>query len=188
MNDNRQKSFWEFSIYVYRKNGVADTFLRLQNDHGVDVNMLLYCCWHGITRGVFTNQLFQTVFDYSTSWCNQTVKPLRNVRTWLKQSGCHLSHIDTASCMEFREEIKGIELQAEKIQQTTLESYCKNTSTIDLSPVFQLEAIVNNLKQYFAAADITYHNIPHKYLEIVADASIENLTPEIISEIITSKN
>ena len=43
--------FWDFSLEVYAKEGVADACLRLQDDLGIDVNMLLFCCWAGHSGG-----------------------------------------------------------------------------------------------------------------------------------------
>ena len=37
--------FWDFSLALYRKPGVAAACLRLQDGPGLDVNLLLYACW-----------------------------------------------------------------------------------------------------------------------------------------------
>ncbi len=45
------ESLWDFSVRTYRGEWVSAACLALQDERGVDVNMLLYCCWHGATRG-----------------------------------------------------------------------------------------------------------------------------------------
>ena len=42
--------FWRFSLATYRKPGVADACLALQDGCGVDVNVLLFVTWLG-TQG-----------------------------------------------------------------------------------------------------------------------------------------
>ena len=37
--------FWEYSVQQYARPGVADTCLVLQDEHTLDVNMLLYAAW-----------------------------------------------------------------------------------------------------------------------------------------------
>ncbi|MFB3151067.1 MAG: TIGR02444 family protein, partial [Alphaproteobacteria bacterium] len=38
---------WDFALVVYRRDGVAEACLALQESQGVDVNVLLFCCWLG---------------------------------------------------------------------------------------------------------------------------------------------
>ena len=174
------KSFWDYSIHVYRQHGVADAFLELQNKHGADVNMLLYCCWFGIARGRFNDKVFNAALGFSSAWSTQVVKPLRSARTWLKQTGCQGRLIDSGSCMEFRDKIKGIELHAEKLQQTTIESLGMDVPAIDLSIPAQLDAVVENLKCYFAAAEIDINNIALKNLELIIAVSVEGIESGLI--------
>ena len=39
--------FWDFSLEIYAKPGVAQACLALQDECGADVNLLLFCCWAG---------------------------------------------------------------------------------------------------------------------------------------------
>ena len=38
--------FWRFSLRFYRRRGVADACITLQEQAGVDVNLLLFLLWH----------------------------------------------------------------------------------------------------------------------------------------------
>ena len=40
-------TLWDFSLETYRRPGVEEACLKLQDELGADVNMLFYCCWRG---------------------------------------------------------------------------------------------------------------------------------------------
>jgi uncharacterized protein (TIGR02444 family) len=44
MSDAPQ-NFWNFSLGLYGRPGVAPALLGLQDALGLDVNMLVFCCW-----------------------------------------------------------------------------------------------------------------------------------------------
>src|SRR5262249_40267230 len=48
--DLQTLNFWNFSLKVYGRPGVAAACIALQDGLGLDVNLLLYCCWHGRAR------------------------------------------------------------------------------------------------------------------------------------------
>lgn len=120
--DQEFEIFWDFSVRTYRTAGVADECLFLQNEFGADVNMLLYCCWAAAGFGKFDGELFDQACGLSDEWANNVVRPLRSARTWMKHTGCSLDAMSADDCMRLREEIKKLELGAEKLQQHTLGS------------------------------------------------------------------
>ena len=180
-------SFWEYSNTVYRIEGVAQACLNLQNDHALDVNMVLFCCWHGIQYGLISKELFNQCLSFSHNWSDNAVKPLRHVRTWLKRSGCNNDDINTEDCMSFRDNIKTIELKAEKLQQITLESYCPKNAENDLSIYEKTEAAGNNLRNYLITEDIEINDPVIQNLEIIFRASIkDNDTQEFRAALTTN--
>ena len=42
--------FWRFSLRFYRQPEVADACITLQEQAGVDVNLLLFLLWHAIHK------------------------------------------------------------------------------------------------------------------------------------------
>jgi uncharacterized protein (TIGR02444 family) len=44
-DDATAEEFWAFSLALYARPGVAEACLHLQDAHGLDVNLLLLCCW-----------------------------------------------------------------------------------------------------------------------------------------------
>jgi len=116
------QSFWRFAVRCYRCEGVPEACLALQDQHGADVNVLLFCCWIGATRGEFKYQDLNAVLTFSRRWANQVVRPLRAVRTWMKVTGCPDALVPGDSCMALRERIKNVEFEAEQLQENVMQS------------------------------------------------------------------
>ena len=45
--DHLDSPLWRYAVPLYAKTGVAEACLELQGRHGLDVNLVLYCCWTG---------------------------------------------------------------------------------------------------------------------------------------------
>ncbi len=179
-------SFWDYSNKVYQSTHVPEACLQLQNNHGMDVNMLLLCCWYGINYGKFKLDTFVQCHNFSRKWSDNAVKPLRNVRTWLKQSACFDMQIEEASCMEYREQVKHLELQAERLQQYSLEALCASQNSAIHDSNDQSAAIACNLKIYLEAEKIQATETIICELEILAKNSISNLDKASFSKIFYS--
>ena len=48
--DTATTPFWRFSLHFYRHTGVSDACIALQDDCGVDVNLLLFLLWLAAER------------------------------------------------------------------------------------------------------------------------------------------
>jgi uncharacterized protein (TIGR02444 family) len=119
---NSAETFWDFSLRAYGQPGVAQACLALQDEHGADVNLLLFFCW-AESRGVgMDDATFQQALGFSRAWADKVVRPLRGVRRWMKSDGCSDPLADFDTCMALREAVKKVELRAEKSQQAALES------------------------------------------------------------------
>jgi uncharacterized protein (TIGR02444 family) len=118
---NRPQKFWDFSIELYVRAGVAEACLELQDSHGIDVNLLLYCFWYGTYFGNFDKLLFDDLVDFSCAWEQGVVQPLRSVRRWMKNPSQLVSENQASQFQSLRQRIKSEELSAEKIQQEMLE-------------------------------------------------------------------
>ena len=46
--------FWRFSLRFYRQPQVADACIALQEEAGVDVNLLLFLLWHATLKRTFS--------------------------------------------------------------------------------------------------------------------------------------
>lgn len=118
---NQSQNFWNFSVDLYSQERVADACLDLQNSYGIDVNMLLFCYWHGLNLGAFPEATLAQTLALSQTWKREVVQPLRNVRQWMKLQKSEFSNMNHAQFETLRSRIKFDELAAEKYQQELLE-------------------------------------------------------------------
>ena len=84
MHNTMSEGFWDFSNRVYRKPDVSQCCLSLQDLYGLDVNLLLFACWHARSRGLCEPALAEKALAFSSNWANHVVKPLRGTRRWMK--------------------------------------------------------------------------------------------------------
>ena len=112
---------WVFSLKLYAEPGVAASCLSLQNQHGFDVNLVLFCLWYGFRHGVLTEDLLKTALDTADRWRETVVQPLRSLRTRLKRDLVESAYASSPEISALREKIKTAELDAERIQQQELE-------------------------------------------------------------------
>lgn len=120
-------SFWDFSVRVYRLPQVSQTCLRLQNEHGLDVNLLLFALWYGHRHGALAAALLDAVLAFTRPWAREVVQPLRHARGWMKQAlaGEQSALLQERACVPLRERIKAVELQSERLQQEVMEALCQ---------------------------------------------------------------
>jgi len=120
MTDAETKSgspFWRFSLAFYRQPGVADACIALQEQCGVDVNLLLFLLWHATQQRVFTPTQVAVLEQRIGAWREATVVPLRAVRRALKSPP---ALVNAGTAEAFRTRIKAIELEAERLQQEAM--------------------------------------------------------------------
>lgn len=112
---------WEFSLKLYAEPGVAASCLSLQDQHGFDANLVLFCIWYGCRHGELTDDLLKTALETSDHWRETVVRPLRSLRTQLKRDLKESAYSSSSEISVLREQIKTAELDAERIQQQELE-------------------------------------------------------------------
>lgn len=107
-------AFWRFSLAVYGAPGVAEECLGVQEEFGVDVNVLLYCAWlAGARATTLTPDDLAGIAESVQTWHEGAVKPLRRARKFMKTQGGQ----DIA---DLRTRLKRIEIEAEQIEQAML--------------------------------------------------------------------
>ncbi len=120
---NEPPNFWNFSLGLYDREGVAAACLQLQSNYNLDVNLVLFCYWHGSQYGEINEQLLADAIDFSESWRQHVVQPLRDTRSWMKFQAARSSQSD-----DLRERIKADELAAEKYQQERIYEFAMQSS------------------------------------------------------------
>lgn len=142
------ESFWDYSCRVYRRPLVSSTCLALQNEHGLDVNLLLFAAWHALTRGYLDTETLEAAKGYSVAYSGAVVRSLRKARTWLKKEALAMDHItmlEREGMLDLREQIKALELHAEHFQQDRLEALSKSPIKA-LDETAQRQAAFANLR------------------------------------------
>ena len=175
-------SLWNFSVRTYGKPSVADACLALQDRHGLDVNVLLFCCWFGCTRGVVDGPLWDRVLAFSEPWADNVVRPLRAARTWMKNTGCTQSDISNDACMELREEIKRIELKAERLQENTLQFVAEDSPFKTLDSTSQIICIMLNLKSYLRRCRVELDSESRADLACIVTGAVGGATLDAVTE------
>lgn len=172
------EDFWDYSNRIYRSEGVQEACLALQNSHGLDVNIALFSCWFGCAYGIAPDELFAKAVSYSSIWRRNVVEPLRSARSWLKgeiQSGRFASEEST---MVLREEIKSVELNAERLQQHQLQALARDHTVVASDP---LVATVTNLKTYLALAHLEISNEVGSLLKTLVVAAVPGAPEGLVS-------
>ncbi len=109
--------FWRFSLGFYRQPGVADACIALQEEAGVDVNLLLFLLWLASERRQLSAAEVAALESRIAAWRDTAVIPLRNLRRALKAPP---PLVAAGSAEAFRIRIKAVELEAERLQQEAM--------------------------------------------------------------------
>ena len=142
--------FWNFSIAVYGASAVQDECLNLQDQLGLDVNLILLCSFIGAGHGVaLTSNDIASARQVVGQWNEDIVKPLRTARRHLKT----IELRDAAAMQaarQLRAQVKAAELESERIEQMMLEQWANARLAAWPRGKFR-DAIVANLQALLAA-------------------------------------
>jgi uncharacterized protein (TIGR02444 family) len=129
---------WEFSLDFYARPGVSAALIELQDRAGLDVNLILFALWYGLSgRGRLDKEKLAAADHAARIIQAEIITPLRALRRRLRTE-------PDADIQRLREAIKGLELDAEKIAQVRL-SRCAGPPAIDTDPAELLAAATANL-------------------------------------------
>lgn len=111
-------AFWQFSLRFYRQPAVPALCLKLQDENGVDVNILFLLIFLATHGRALTPDDVRRIDAHIHDWRERVVLPLRALRRDLKGG---IPPIDPVAAEALRSAIKRDELQAERLQQEALE-------------------------------------------------------------------
>jgi uncharacterized protein (TIGR02444 family) len=144
--------FWRFSLGFYRRAGVAEACIALQEQAGVDVNLLLFLLWHARMRRALSAAEVAALETRVAPWRAMTVIPLRSVRRALKLPP---ELVAPGTAEVFRTRIKAVELEAERLQQEAMyEAARASPMGHELSSAAEAARI--NIESYAAMAHATF--------------------------------
>jgi len=84
LSDDLDNPFWQFSLKIYQHEKVKEACLSFQNQEGINVNLLLLCCWLAYGVEEISQFEFHQACSRITAWQQQVTHPLRQIRQYLK--------------------------------------------------------------------------------------------------------
>jgi uncharacterized protein (TIGR02444 family) len=143
--------FWRFSLYFYRQAGVSEACIALQDDCGVDVNLLLFLFWLADDGRLLSAEEVKTLDDQVRDWRNLTIIPIRDARRRLKGAR---TLVEPGKQEAFRTKVKAVELDAERLQQQALYAFTQSGPLG--KPVAPAAAARGNVSAYQQIIDMTF--------------------------------
>lgn len=113
---------WSFTLILYARPGVEEACLRLQAS-GANVCTLLCGAWLGQRGVVCTADHLREIRQLATPWHDEVVQPLRVLRTRWRAAAAN-----DVEWGKLREQVKGLELEAERELLSRLEALTQGWS------------------------------------------------------------
>ena len=141
--------FWEFSLQLYARRGVAEASLALQERFDADVNMLFFVLWAAESHRTLSVADISELIALVQPWRDGVVRPLRVARRFLKTTTWKTSETDS-----LRKRIQEQELDAERLQQLFLETRLDPSAVCAAAGCDDCAA--QNLKNYAASINAEF--------------------------------
>jgi uncharacterized protein (TIGR02444 family) len=136
-----EEALWHFSLAFYSRPGVSQALIALQDRASCDVNLMLFAVWLGISgRSRLTNDKLAIADQIIAPITADIVKPLRALRRKLRSD-------PDGDIQRLREDIKALELAAERIVQSRLARIAGSPGG-DADPSRRAAAAYENLVLY----------------------------------------
>lgn len=166
--------FWDFSLDVYGREDVANACLALQERHGVDVNVLLFCVWLGRAgHPPLDAAAVAELTDKVADWHTEIVRELRRIRRLLKEA---LGPIPENLQKAMRRRVQKIEIEAEHVEQLMLaKGYADRASQAPLAE--RAETACRNLAAYLAALGVEPDADDRGHLRPIIAGAFADLPP-----------
>ena len=144
--DSSYDPFWNYSLMVYQRTGLADACIRLQDQYGLDVNVVLFCVWCGVEGpGRLGGSRLGASVEVTRDWQRRAVVPLRGLRRHLKENP---GPLDAALVEAVRKSVAAAELEAEHAEQILLSETVTDLERSARDETAALDAAIANLASY----------------------------------------
>lgn len=132
MTDFPPSPFWDFSLAVYGRAGVAPACLDLQERRGADVNLLLFCAWLGTSgRGRIDDRDLDALTAEIGEWHETVVRHLRRLRVGLRGG---LAPAPNDLVQSLRARLQKVEIDAEHVEQVMLTAWAATRPPAEADP------------------------------------------------------
>lgn len=128
-----------FAMACYQRSSVAERCLRLQDNAGADINMLLAAAWLAEQGRHWQRQEVCELITLCSIWREHCILPLRSVRRYLKSED---------KMRELYARAKALELEAEMHQLHLLDTALQTTA-LKINAAAGVDALTANLHTYF---------------------------------------
>ena len=163
-----ENPFWTYSYALHESDGVGPACIGLQDRHGFDVNLLLYCCWVAATgRGALERDGLEKARGTVQQWQNQVSTPIREIRRLLKTESLG---VPTDLAQTFRKELMSVELASERVAQDALLAIAPPPTDGDLET--RSGVVRQNLVGYFKMMGVEPDDTDKAAIDLIADASL----------------
>lgn len=109
--------FWDFSLAVYGRPGFAEAAIALQDELGVDVNMMLFCGWAAVQGRRLSRDDLLSADAKVAAWQHDIVHPLRTIRRRLRKKDATIPDELTDA---LKRRVQAVEIDAEHVEQLIL--------------------------------------------------------------------
>lgn len=170
--------FWDFALDVYRRPGVGDACLALQERYHLDVNLLLFVCWMGASgRGLLSRDDVGQCMATVAPWHDAVVRPLRGVRRVLK-GGLGTAPTDLSD--QLRRAIQAREIDAEHIEQLMLVATIRRAPKETMPAAERLGHASRNALIYLAVLGATVDGSATGNLAVIVGAAFPDAVPALV--------
>ena len=177
--------FWDFSLRVYGSEGVPEACLVLQERHGIDVNVLLYCAWLGASgRGPLDDGDIAAVRGAVDAWHRDVVRAVRAVRQRLK-GGFGGAPVDLSE--PIRRRIAKIEVDLEHVEQLMLAGSVTRDADESLDDAARLDHALGNVRLYLRAEGIAPDAADAAETAIILGPAFDALGPDAVAGAVRAK-
>lgn len=170
---------WPFSLAVYGRPGVAEACLSLQDRHGLDVNLLLFCCWAGSCGRALDQAGLAAAEMAVATWRNQVVRPLRALRRRMKREWAGFDSVEVEA---LRQRLKAAELEAERLEQSRLAALPPGRESDEPGPTLAVRA----LRLYFRLQGVDPDDVDDRDCLALLVGTFPELDPQRLGAALTN--
>lgn len=173
--------FWDFSLEVYMAPGVGEACLDLQERHGLDVNLLLFCLWVGASgRGALEDAEVGGLMSAVGAWHEEIVRALRGVRTRMKGG---MPPAPDALAESLRQRVQKIEIDCEHTEQLMLAASIDRTADDSRSRGDRAADAAANVAGYFRGLGREPTDADRSCLAVMFGVAFSGVPPARIDEL-----
>lgn len=170
---------WDYVTRVYARGRAKEACLTLQDRVGLDVNVVLYCCWVASSgRGAFRQGELEGALEAVAEWRVHVVETLRELRRRLKGG---IGPAPRPLSDDLRRVVVECELHSEHVEILILHRTMDRPGTGTFDRYQQIEDSIANLLRYLTVMDVDPEVVGFGELLEVLTAAFPEESPQRIA-------